>query len=138
MEHLKYKLLSLDTHNYTFFTSDLRFLSTSYPQSSRCQPLSFSPDGSMVGLSMPNYQVHVKVAKTQKLISVLNGHGNAVIVIQWSQDQRYLCTGGVDKWAIVWELKTQRIVKQFMKHEHFVFHAIFIKKDRVLTASRDG
>jgi WD40 repeat protein len=66
-------------------------------QPSCSQPLCFSPDGSLVALALSDYQVQVKVAKTQKLSCTLKGHGNAVIAVQWSQDQKYLCTGGIDK-----------------------------------------
>ena len=96
MEHLKCKLLSLDTHNYNSFTSDLRFHSTSYPLKPY-QPFCLSPCGSLLALGQADYSVQLRHTKTQKLKGVLGGHGNHVISVHWSKDGKYLASGGLDK-----------------------------------------
>jgi chromatin assembly factor 1 subunit B len=62
-------------------------------------------------------------ADTWKRTSLLRGHTDDVMDLDWSADGTAILSGSIDNKAIVWEVSDKRrgqMLTQFANHKHFV------------------
>jgi WD40 repeat protein len=72
-----------------------------------------SPDGRFIAVGRTGNNAKLIDFKTGKVFKTLTGHKSMVISLCFSQDGKYLATGGLDGKVIIWEVETAIPVKTF-------------------------
>ena len=69
---------------------------------------------------------------------ILRGHSGDVYDLSWNPDSKYLISGSVDNYCMIWNIEKAKCVNRFMDHEHFVQGVSWDPSNKyILTQSSD-
>jgi chromatin assembly factor 1 subunit B len=69
---------------------------------------------------------------------ILRGHSGDVYDLSWNPDSKYLISGSVDNYCMIWNIEKAKCVNRFMDHEHFVQGVSWDPRNKyILTQSSD-
>ena len=111
----------------------------------------FSPNGKYLATGSDDNTVIIWVQKsrpttfgsTEEKISwcnykILRGHSGDVYDLSWNPDSKYLISGSVDNYCMIWNIEKAKCVNRFMDHEHFVQGVSWDPRNKyILTQSSD-
>ena len=69
--------------------------------------------------------------------TILEGHNNKVISIDFSPDGDKILSGSSDKTTKIWDLKSGLCEKTFEEHTESVYSVLFLDSDKIASASGD-
>jgi WD40 repeat protein len=69
-------------------------------------------------------------------VVVLRGHAGAVYCARFDANHKYVCSGGADSLAILWDLKSGQRLRTFCGHNHTIISLNF-DHDKLVTGSVD-
>lgn len=97
-----------------------------------------SPDGNYIAVGRTGNNAKLIDYKTGKVFRTLRGHDAMVISLCFSNDGRFLATGGLDGKAIVWNVETGDSVRviRFADRKNVIF-SVDISRDNKLLATAD-
>ncbi|CAL5984381.1 WD40_repeat protein [Hexamita inflata] len=84
----------------------------------------YSNDGSMIACCVGN-NVYIYSAATNQQIKKLEGHTDTVITAIFSQDDKYVLSGGDDKTVRVWDVKTGAAIQTIEGHTDSVYLILY-------------
>jgi WD40 repeat protein len=105
--------------------------------------LRFSPDGKLLVVAggQPSAKGDLRVYQTAdwKLSAVLAGHLDVVSGVCFSPDGRLLASASFDKRVRLWDLTTNKPVREFTGHSDFVYAVTFVgpEGEYLASASKD-
>jgi WD40 repeat protein/serine/threonine protein kinase len=102
--------------------------------------VTFSPDSRQIacGGDWPDNNVRLLEARSAKLLSVLAGHKNRVIGLDFSPDGTRLVSASMDQTARLWDVKTGKVIAVLRGHSHKLRDVLFSPDgSRVFTAAED-
>ena len=111
----------------------------------------FSPNGKYLATGSDDNTVIIWVQKsrpttfgsTEEKVSwcnykILRGHSGDVYDLSWNPDSKYLISGSVDNYCMIWNIEKAKCVNRFMDHEHFVQGVSWDPRNKyILTQSSD-
>ena len=111
----------------------------------------FSPNGKYLATGSDDNTVIIWVQKsrpsafgsTEEKIcwsnhKILRGHSGDVYDLSWNPDSKYLISGSVDNYSMIWNIEKAKCVNRFMDHEHFVQGVSWDPRNKyILTQSSD-
>ena len=111
----------------------------------------FSPNGKYLATGSDDNTVIIWVQKsrpstfgsTEEKIcwsnhKILRGHSGDVYDLSWNPDSKYLISGSVDNYCMIWNIEKAKCVNRFMDHEHFVQGVSWDPRNKyILTQSSD-
>ena len=111
----------------------------------------FSPNGKYLATGSDDNTIIIWVQKsrpttfgsTEEKISwsnykILRGHSGDVYDLSWNPDSKYLISGSVDNYCMIWNIEKAKCVNRFMDHEHFVQGVSWDPRNKyILTQSSD-
>ena len=69
---------------------------------------------------------------------ILRGHSGDVYDLSWNPESKYLISGSVDNYCMIWNIEKAKCVNRFMDHEHFVQGVSWDPRNKyILTQSSD-
>ncbi|KAF2069447.1 hypothetical protein CYY_009240 [Polysphondylium violaceum] len=100
--------------------------------------LAYSPSGALLAAGDTNREVIVWDGKTQKSSSWVN-HTGRVNAIDWSQDSKYVVSGGLDSQIFVWDLEKSGPLLQIKNsHKGGVNEIVFTGANSIASAGNDN
>jgi WD40 repeat protein len=97
-----------------------------------------SPDGRYIAVGRTGNNAKLIDFNTGRIYKTLTGHSGMVICLNFSNDGKYLATGGIDGKAIVWNVETGGIVKEFpLLDTSLAIFSVDISPDNRLLATAD-
>ena len=111
----------------------------------------FSPNGKYLATGSDDNTIIIWVQKlrpttfgsTEEKISwcnhkILRGHSGDVYDLSWNPESKYLISGSVDNYCMIWNIEKAKCVNRFMDHEHFVQGVSWDPRNKyILTQSSD-
>ena len=111
----------------------------------------FSPNGKYLATGSDDNTVIIWVQKSrptnfgssEEKISwsnykILRGHSGDVYDLSWNPESKYLISGSVDNYCMIWNIEKAKCVNRFMDHEHFVQGVSWDPRNKyILTQSSD-
>ena len=111
----------------------------------------FSPNGKYLATGSDDNTIIIWVQKSrpttfgsiEEKISwsnykILRGHSGDVYDLSWNPDSKYLISGSVDNYCMIWNIEKAKCVNRFMDHEHFVQGVSWDPRNKyILTQSSD-
>ena len=111
----------------------------------------FSPNGKYLATGSDDNTVIIWVQKsrpasfgsTEEKVcwsnhKILRGHSGDVYDLSWNPDSKYLISGSVDNYCMIWNIEKAKCVNRFMDHEHFVQGVSWDPRNKyILTQSSD-
>ena len=111
----------------------------------------FSPNGKYLATGSDDNTIIIWVQKlrpttfgsTEEKISwcnhkILRGHSGDVYDLSWNPESKYLISGSVDNYCMIWNIEKAKCVNRFMNHEHFVQGVSWDPRNKyILTQSSD-
>jgi WD40 repeat protein len=88
--------------------------------------MALSPDGRwLVSGGLTKDAIRLYDFATGDLVSLLNGHTNAVNSLAFSFDSKRLISGSYDATAIIWDVENRQLVHRLKGHKEFIFSVAF-------------
>ena len=111
----------------------------------------FSPNGKYLATGSDDNTVIIWVQKsrptnfgsTEEKVSwsnykILRGHSGDVYDLSWNPESKYLISGSVDNYCMIWNIEKAKCVNRFMDHEHYVQGVSWDPRNKyILTQSSD-
>ena len=111
----------------------------------------FSPNGKYLATGSDDNTVIIWVQKSRPLnfgsseekicwsnYKILRGHSGDVYDLSWNPESKYLISGSVDNYCMIWNIEKAKCVNRFMDHEHFVQGVSWDPRNKyILTQSSD-
>ena len=111
----------------------------------------FSPNGKYLATGSDDNTVIIWVQKsrpatfgsTEEKIcwsnhKILRGHSGDIYDLSWNPESKYLISGSVDNYCMIWNIEKAKCVNRFMDHEHFVQGVSWDPRNKyILTQSSD-
>ena len=111
----------------------------------------FSPNGKYLATGSDDNSVIIWVQKSRPLnfgsaeekicwsnYKILRGHSGDVYDLSWNPESKYLISGSVDNYCMIWNIEKAKCVNRFMDHEHFVQGVSWDPRNKyILTQSSD-
>jgi WD40 repeat protein len=121
-------------------TGPVRALKTS----DHVEGVAFSPDGKKIAVANGRYasvpgEVQIRDAQTGAELIHLREHSAGVTSVAWSPDGQQILSGGYDRTARVWDVKTGKAVFVLRGHKEIMVTDVAWSRDgkRLATACRD-
>ncbi|CAL5984405.1 Pentapeptide_repeats-containing protein [Hexamita inflata] len=121
------KLVSC-SDDYTIIIYDLvkMQLESTITLDDKVKSVEYSNDGSMITCCSGN-NVHLYSSRSNKLIKTFEGHTDSVNTVVFSQDDKYVLSGGDDKVVKVWDVQEQNLFKTIDVHTNSIHQIVFNK-----------
>ena len=111
----------------------------------------FSPNGKYLATGSDDNTVIIWVQKSRPTTfgsseekvswsnyKILRGHSGDVYDLSWNPESKYLISGSVDNYCMIWNIEKAKCVNRFMDHEHFVQGVSWDPRNKyILTQSSD-
>ena len=111
----------------------------------------FSPNGKYLATGSDDNTVIIWVQKSRPInfgsseekiswsnYKILRGHSGDVYDLSWNPESKYLISGSVDNYCMIWNIEKAKCVNRFMDHEHFVQGVSWDPRNKyILTQSSD-
>ena len=111
----------------------------------------FSPNGKYLATGSDDNTVIIWAQKTRPATfgsteekvcwsnhKILRGHSGDVYDLSWNPESKYLISGSVDNYCMIWNIEKAKCVNRFMDHEHFVQGVSWDPRNKyILTQSSD-
>ena len=111
----------------------------------------FSPNGKYLATGSDDNTVIIWVQKSRPTnfgsseekvswsnYKILRGHSGDVYDLSWNPESKYLISGSVDNYCMIWNIEKAKCVNRFMDHEHFVQGVSWDPRNKyILTQSSD-
>ena len=111
----------------------------------------FSPNGKYLATGSDDNTVVIWVQKSRPTnfgsseekicwsnYKILRGHSGDVYDLSWNPESKYLISGSVDNYCMIWNIEKAKCVNRFMDHEHFVQGVSWDPRNKyILTQSSD-
>ena len=111
----------------------------------------FSPNGKYLATGSDDNTVIIWVQKSRPLnfgsseekicwsnYKILRGHSGDIYDLSWNPESKYLISGSVDNYCMIWNIEKAKCVNRFMDHEHFVQGVSWDPRNKyILTQSSD-
>ena len=111
----------------------------------------FSPNGKYLATGSDDNTVIIWAQKTRPATfgsteekvcwsnhKILRGHSGDVYDLSWNPESKYLISGSVDNYCMIWNVEKAKCVNRFMDHEHFVQGVSWDPRNKyILTQSSD-
>ena len=111
----------------------------------------FSPNGKYLATGSDDNSVIIWVQKSRPTnfgsseekicwsnYKILRGHSGDVYDLSWNPESKYLISGSVDNYCMIWNIEKAKCVNRFMDHEHFVQGVSWDPRNKyILTQSSD-
>jgi WD40 repeat protein len=100
--------------------------------------LGFSPDGTKLAGSGPDYAIKVWSVSTKEELATLRGHKWGILQTAFSADGKLLISGSIDNTARIWDISARREVAVLQGHTSGVHSVAFSPDGRTIaTGSTD-
>ena len=111
----------------------------------------FSPNGKYLATGSDDNTVIIWVQKSRPTnfgsseeivcwsnYKILRGHSGDVYDLSWNPESKYLISGSVDNYCMIWNIEKAKCVNRFMDHDHFVQGVSWDPRNKyILTQSSD-
>jgi WD40 repeat protein len=96
-----------------------------------------SPDGKYIAVGRTGNSARLIDFKTGKVYKTLRGHRTMVISLSFSNDSKYLATGGVDGKVIIWDVESGDAVRTFTftDEKEAIYSLDFSRDNKMLAAA---
>ena len=111
----------------------------------------FSPNGKYLATGSDDNTVIIWVQKSRPTnfgsseeivcwsnYKILRGHSGDIYDLSWNPESKYLISGSVDNYCMIWNIEKAKCVNRFMDHDHFVQGVSWDPRNKyILTQSSD-